>query len=59
MGTSKTGNKYLLVVKCDASKMVWLIPALKATAIFVKDCVLQWSSCLARATSESVLRVSL
>ncbi|KAF0717916.1 Aste57867_2018 [Aphanomyces stellatus] len=26
MGDSKTGDKYLLVVKCDASKMVWLFP---------------------------------
>ncbi|KAF0702604.1 hypothetical protein As57867_007742, partial [Aphanomyces stellatus] len=42
MGASKTGDKYLLVVKCDASKMVWLFPAPEATATFVKDCLLQW-----------------
>ncbi|KAF0684411.1 Aste57867_23606 [Aphanomyces stellatus] len=42
MGASKTGDKYLLVVKCDTSKMVWLFPAPEATATFVKDCLLQW-----------------
>ncbi|KAF0774600.1 hypothetical protein AaE_001700 [Aphanomyces astaci] len=42
MGESKTGEKYLLVVKCDASKTVWLFPAKEATALFVKQCLLQW-----------------
>ncbi|ETV63678.1 hypothetical protein H257_19389, partial [Aphanomyces astaci] len=43
MGASKTGgDKYLLVVKCDASNMVWFFPAPEATATFVKYCLLQW-----------------
>ncbi|KAF0702603.1 hypothetical protein AaE_015828 [Aphanomyces astaci] len=42
MGDSKTGDKYLFVIKCDASKLVWLFPSMEATAVFTKDCLLQW-----------------
>ncbi|ETV79142.1 hypothetical protein H257_07229 [Aphanomyces astaci] len=42
VGDSKTGDKYLFVIKCDASKLVWLFPSMEATAVFTKDCLLQW-----------------
>jgi hypothetical protein len=42
MGESKSGETYLLVVKDDASKLVWLFPTKDATAVFVKQCLLQW-----------------
>ncbi|ETV97426.1 hypothetical protein H310_09756 [Aphanomyces invadans] len=42
MGDLKTGDRYLLVIKCDASRMVWLFPTKESTAVFVKQCLLQW-----------------
>jgi transposase InsO family protein len=42
MGKSRSGETYLLVIKCDASKMVWLFPTADATATFVKQSLLQW-----------------
>ncbi|KAF0721721.1 hypothetical protein Ae201684_018961 [Aphanomyces euteiches] len=42
MGKSNTNDRYLLVIKCDASKLVWLFPTPEATATFVKHCLLQW-----------------
>ena len=42
MGESRTGDTYLLVIKDDASKMVWLFPTPEATSFFVKSCLLQW-----------------
>ena len=44
MGQTTTGEVYLLVIKDDASKMVWIFSAKAATAAFVKDCLLQWFS---------------
>ncbi len=52
MGESKSGETYLLVVKDDASKLVWLFPTKDATAVFVKQCLLQWFAVfLASATN--------
>ena len=42
MGDSISGDKYLLVIKDDASKLVWLFPTPDPTAVFVKHCLLQW-----------------
>ena len=41
-GSSSSGDKYLLVIKDDASKLVWLFPTPDPTAVFVKDYLLQW-----------------
>ncbi|KAF0739334.1 hypothetical protein Ae201684_004903 [Aphanomyces euteiches] len=41
MGKSNTNDRYLLVIKCDTSKLVWLFPTPEATATFVKHCLLQ------------------
>ena len=42
MGLAHTGEEYLLVIKDDASKMVWFFPTVTATAVCVKQCLLQW-----------------
>ncbi|KAF0722457.1 hypothetical protein Ae201684_018400 [Aphanomyces euteiches] len=42
MGKSKAGDEYILVIKCDASKLIWLFPTAEATSIFVKESHLQW-----------------
>ncbi|ETV86426.1 hypothetical protein H257_01623 [Aphanomyces astaci] len=51
MGVSKTGDKYLLVVKCDASKMVCLFPAPEATVRSLRTAYCSGSPCSAWATS--------
>jgi transposase InsO family protein len=42
MGKSDDGYEYLLVIKDDASKFVWLLPAKSADSGFVADSLIQW-----------------
>ena len=42
MGLANTGEQYLLVIKDDATNVVWFFPTADATAVFVKQCLLQW-----------------
>jgi Integrase core domain/Chromo (CHRromatin Organisation MOdifier) domain len=42
MGPGRDGYEYVLVIKDDASKFVWLLPARKADSATVADALLQW-----------------
>jgi transposase InsO family protein len=42
MGPSREGFEYVLVIKDDVSKFVWLLPAKNADSTTVADGLLQW-----------------
>jgi hypothetical protein len=42
MGESEDGYEYILVLKDDASKFLWMLPAKAADSGFVADSLLQW-----------------